>query len=164
MLQTNYESKTEFYCTNCAEKDQRIKELEKETENKSELGLALYTALVKELENQGMIDNIPSAIDQLVGKNCGKYADMYSDYKSQQKELKKVKQEKKKLSIKNGRYKRKIEKLLLTWLNHLCENKSFVSEEKLRETLQGYDKDKLIELYLQMRFERDLWRDLEANL
>lgn len=30
MLQTNYESKTEFYCTNCAEKDQRIKELEQE--------------------------------------------------------------------------------------------------------------------------------------
>jgi len=77
------------------------------------------------------------------------------------KELKKVKQEKKKLSVKNGRYKRKIEKLLITWLDCLCKNKSFVSDEKVREALQGYDKDKLIELYLQMRFERDLWRDLE---
>lgn len=105
MLQTNYESKTEFYCTNCAEKDQRIKELEKE--------------------------------------------------------LKKVKQEKRKLSIKNGRYKRRIEKLLLTWLDCLCENKSFLPQETLKEELQKYDKDKLIELYLQMRFERDLWRDLE---
>ena len=69
------------------EKDQHIKELEKENENKSELGLALYIALAKELEKQGMIDNIPSAIDQLVGKNCGIYADMYSEYRCLKREL-----------------------------------------------------------------------------
>ena len=69
------------------EKDQRIKELEKENKNKSQLGLALYTALVKELEKQGLTDDIPSVIDQLVGKNCGKYADMYNEYKNQKKEL-----------------------------------------------------------------------------
>lgn len=80
------------------------------------------------------------------------------------KELKKVKQEKKKLSIKNGSYKRKIEKLLQTWLDSLCENKSFISEEKLKQELQKYDKDKLIELYLQMRFERDVWKDLEEKI
>lgn len=34
-----------------------------------------------------MIDDIPSVIDQLVGKNCGKYADMYNEYKHSQKEL-----------------------------------------------------------------------------
>lgn len=80
------------------------------------------------------------------------------------KELKKVKQEKKKLSTKNGRYKRNIEELLRTWLNSLCENKSFINEEHLKQELQKYDKDKLIELYLQMRFERDVWKDLEEGI
>lgn len=87
MLQTDYESKVEYYCTSCAEKDQRIKRLKEENENKSQLGLALYTALAKELEKQGLADDIPSVIDQLVGKNCGKYADMYNEYKKSIKEL-----------------------------------------------------------------------------
>lgn len=44
MLQTNYESKTEFYCTNCAEKDQRIEELED--------AIKCSNLLIKQLENQ----------------------------------------------------------------------------------------------------------------
>lgn len=81
------ESKTEYYCIKCEEKDQRIKELEKENENRKKLGLALYTALAKELEKQGLTDDIPSVIDQLVGKNCGEYANMYNEYKNQKQEL-----------------------------------------------------------------------------
>lgn len=56
-------------------------------EGQRELSFNLYTALVKELEKQGLTDDIPSVIDQLVGKNSGKYADMYNEYKNQNKEL-----------------------------------------------------------------------------
>ena len=83
--------------------------------------------------------------------------------KELEKELKKVKQQKRKLFIKNGRYKRRIEKLLQHWLDTLCNNETFISEEKLKQELQKYDKDKLIELYFQMCFERDVWRDLEEE-
>ena len=105
MIHTDYKSKTEYYCTKCAEKEQRIKELEKE--------------------------------------------------------LKKVKQEKRKLSVKNGRYKRKVETLLKYWIDSLGGKETFINEETLKNELQTYNKDKLIELYLQMRFERDVWKDLE---
>lgn len=64
-----------------------IIELEEQNKHKSELGLALYTALYEHLGNHGVIDNVPSAIDQLVGKDCGEYADIYNEYKNQQKEL-----------------------------------------------------------------------------
>lgn len=67
--------------------NKQIVYLKEENENKSQLGLALYTALVKELEKQGLTDDIPSVIDQLVGKNCGKYANIYNEYKNQKKEL-----------------------------------------------------------------------------
>lgn len=51
-----------------------------------ELSFALYCALAEQLERDGA-DNIPSIIDQLAGKNCGKYADMYNDYKKLKQEL-----------------------------------------------------------------------------
>ena len=51
-----------------------------------ELSFALYCALAEQLERDGA-DNIPSIIDQLAGKNCGKYADMYNEYKSLKQEL-----------------------------------------------------------------------------
>lgn len=56
-----------------------------------ELSFNLYVALAKTLEKQGMVDNIPSAIDQLIGKNCGKYADMYNEYKNYKNKIIKLK-------------------------------------------------------------------------
>lgn len=51
-----------------------------------ELTFNLYCALAEVLAKVG-VNDIPSVIDQLVGKNCGEYADMYNEYKNQQKEL-----------------------------------------------------------------------------
>ena len=51
-----------------------------------ELTFNLYCALAEVLAKVG-VNDIPSVIDQLVGKNCGKYADMYNEYKNQKKEL-----------------------------------------------------------------------------
>ena len=67
--------------------DLYIDDLMKENEHQRELGLALYAALYEHLENHGAIDNVPSAIDQLVGKDCGEYANMYNEYKILKKEL-----------------------------------------------------------------------------
>lgn len=83
------------------EKDQRIKTLKEnlqyayddfneiqqendkisqELEDKKELSFNLYVALSKTLEKE-IDENIPSIIDQLIGKNCGKYSNMYNEYK-----------------------------------------------------------------------------------
>lgn len=68
-----------------------------EDEVKDELSFNLYTALAITLDKQGLNDNIPSVIDKLVGKNCGKYADMYNEYKHLQKEVKELKSQVKEL-------------------------------------------------------------------
>lgn len=38
------------------------------------MSFIFYVALNKQFERAGMVDNIPSAIEQLVGAKCGKYA------------------------------------------------------------------------------------------
>ena len=73
-----------------AEKDKRIKELEEENENTSQLGFALYVDLLGKNE---YVENMPSAIDQLVGKNSGKYTDMYNEYKSLKKKVKELEEQ-----------------------------------------------------------------------
>lgn len=94
-----------------AEKDKRIKELEEKAkyyencyigsvknheyimEGQRELSFNLYAALAETLRKQGLTDDIPSVIDQLVGKNCGKYADMYNEYKSLKKKVKELEEQ-----------------------------------------------------------------------
>lgn len=56
------------------------------------LAFNLYCALAEVLAKVG-INDIPSVIDQLVGKNCGKYADMYNEYKSLKKKVEELKKD-----------------------------------------------------------------------
>lgn len=56
------------------------------------LAFNLYCALAEVLAKVG-VNDIPSVIDQLVGKNCGKYADMYNEYKSLKKKVEELKKD-----------------------------------------------------------------------
>ena len=76
------------------------------------------------------------------------------------KELKKIKQEKKKLSIKYSRVKNQLDESNKIWLSWLCKKDVFGTEKEIKKQLESYDKDKIIELYLQMKFERDLLKTL----
>lgn len=63
---------------NIKAKDKQLQELE---EREDRMSFIFYVALNKQFERAGMVDNIPSAIEQLVGAKCGKYANAYSEYK-----------------------------------------------------------------------------------
>lgn len=114
---------------------EKYKELE---EREDRMSFAFYVALFKTLEQSGMTDNIPSAIDQLVGKDCGKYADMYNEFKHSKQENAMLK---KALDLACADCERAYDLEYLKWNVKISNSEEF-KKEYLRKAKESIDEDR----------------------